>query len=364
MTIITSRFKNFVVVLVTFFGFYLFFTNVENSTSTIKSSLFFCFNSLIPSMFIFMVISSFLLYSSAFQNILDILPNKFFTILGICKKHFPSILLSFFCGFVNGPRSLCEDFSKKGGDKTEFSNAIILSSNVGLGFLIGCIGGKIWGNISYGFFLFFVQMISSFLLGKILLKHPKSNITVYDINHSSNSLSSAFSKAVTTSASTMISICAFVIVFTSFINVFCSWLNIGEDSHIISIIKIFFEFCMGSFYAISFENTYLSAFLTGFCIGFGGLCVHFQTFAVCDGFPLDKIRFVLFKLFHGILCGAFSFLYVFIIKIEPIKQTALFTENKLRFPFLTVFLIACIIFMLIKRLFNTFLKNNIDFLEK
>ncbi len=292
-------------------AFLLFFTNAENLKLSINEAFEFCLFSLIPSIFIFMILSSFILYSSAFSGFLDAIPNNVFHKLGICKKYTSPILLCSFCGFVNGPKMICEDFKKNGGSDVDFSNAIILSSNAGFGFLVSCVGVRIWHDALLGILLFIFQIFSSLLLGKLILKHPSSEDKENIKNHQSTiSLSSAFSRAVTSSTFTIISICAFVVVFSCFINVFLGAIGIEKGSSIYVLVNILFEFCKGSFLAVDLGNVYLSAFLSGFCIGFGGICVHFQTFSVCEGLPLDKIRFVVFKVLHGVLCGLFLLIYI------------------------------------------------------
>ncbi len=309
--IITLYLKKAIAILGSILAFILFFANVENLKLSINEAFEFCVFSLIPSIFIFMILSSFILYSSAFSGFLDTIPNGVFYKLGICKKYTSPILLCSFCGFVNGPMLICEDFKKNGGSEVDFSNAIILSSNAGFGFLAGCVGARIWNDALLGILLFVFQIFSSLLLGKLILKHPCQDDKCNMKNQQSAiSLSSAFSRAVTSSTLTIISICAFVVVFSCFINVFLGAIGVEKDSSIYVIVNIFFEFCKGSFLAVNLENIYLSAFLSGFCIGFGGICVHFQTFSVCEGLPLDKIRFVVFKALHGVLCGLFFLVYI------------------------------------------------------
>ena len=81
------------------------------------------------------------------------------------------------------------------------------------------------------------------------------------------------------------------------------------------------EFCNGAFKCLEFSNIYIKAFFTGFTVGFGGICVHFQIFSVCKELPLNKKVFSLFKLLQGILLGILAIIYVsFInnIRIVPV----------------------------------------------
>lgn len=310
VTIITAHIKKIIIILVCLLAFILFFTNVENLKISINQGIRFCVFSLVPSIFIFMIISSFSLYSSAFSGILNRVSNKTFNKIGICRKYFSVIILCSLCGFVNGPKILCEDYKKNGGNEVAFSNAIILSSNAGLGFLISCVGVGVWHDIWLGIYLYFAQISSAIILGKLILKKDFESLETNPKNEKSPNLCVAFTQSVVSSVFAIITICAFVVVFSAFTSVVLSVLNIEENTATYAIVSILVEFCRGSFLVFNADNILFSAFLTGFCIGFGGICVHFQTFAVCEGFPLNKFQFVLFKAIHGLLCGFLCVIYM------------------------------------------------------
>jgi hypothetical protein len=341
----------------------LFFTNVENIFLSTKSALLFCASSLVPSIFIFMVLCSTILYTKALEPLFSIMPNSLIRILGTCKKYIPHILLGSLCGFVNGPKAICEDFKKNGGSDVEFSNAIILSSNAGIRFLLGCVGGKIWSNFLFGIYLFLCQIFLSFLLGGLILKRPKFNNSSdkFSKNYCKNSSKkegafTSISRAVISSSSTIISICGFIVFFSAICEIFSVIFSIEKGTNFHSILNIFMEFCQGSFYAISFNSLNSCLFFTGFCVRFGGICVHMQTFAVCDGFPLDKIRFFIFKLFHGILCGFSAVLFSFLFEISIPLQNAENAFKELaktpKVSFFMTFFALCVTVFTFKKIFS------------
>ncbi len=355
MIIITSVLKKYAPIFIIFFIGIVFFANVENASLTVKSALIFCFENLVPSIFIFMVFFSILLYSCDFSGNLYKCNDRPFGFLGICKKYFFEVLLCSVCGFVSGAKIISEKFKKIGGNEVEFSNAVILSSNAGVGFLIGCVGVKIWDSAIFGVYLFFAQILLSILLGRLILKHPKFNDTKLNSSCHNPSFSSSLCRAVTTSVLTIISMCAFVVVFSCFSENLFSLFKVKSDSALYLTVSVILEFSQGIFLCASYTNSLACAFMTGFCVGFGGLCVHFQIFSTCEGLPLDKMRFVIFKLFHGILCGFSSLIYVIISGIEPTRLTIniLDTENFHISFWNLIFICATIftLFLILKRIF-------------
>ncbi len=310
--IITSKMKNIMSIFLIFIIFFLFFANVKDINLTIYNSLIFCGNTLICSIFPFMVISSFISNTYIIEKLLSKSKNN---ILGICKIYLPSIILGSIAGFVTGAKCIREIYSKNPTDSESFSNAIILSSNAGIGFIVACVGVRIWNSTIYGFILYAFQIIISLFLGKIFFR-KKQDENYFIITQKANYIN-AFTDAISSSAQVIITMCSFIIFFSIIITTISTLFPIETRTEVSSILNIFLEFCTGAFKCVSFKNTLLCGFLTGFSIGFGGLCVHFQIFSVCNNFPLSKGKFFVFKLIHGLLLGAISSIIVFSLKLEP-----------------------------------------------
>ena len=145
----------------------LFFANVENVCTSILSSLEFCAKSVIPSLFPYMVISSLIVYTACFDGLFSKLPDRLFNILGVCKKYCVPIITGNLCGFVTGAKCICDIYEKSQSDESEFSDSVILSSNAGIGFVVGYVGSKLWGDMRFGIFIYSVQIISAFLFNGV-----------------------------------------------------------------------------------------------------------------------------------------------------------------------------------------------------
>ena len=307
------KLKNILVVFLIICVFLVFFTNAKEIKCTLENSLLFTINNVIFSIFPFMILSSFLINSNIIDNQLNFANSKQLNKLGICKIYLSSILLGSISGFVTGAKCIRELYTKNYTDKISFTNAVVLSSNAGIGFVIVCVGMKIWNSITYGILLYFFQIIISLIIGKFILPAIRND---YEYNYNKkNDYIKSFSDAVSTSSQNIILIIAFIATFSVLITVLTSVFPPSVRDTASSFLYILMEFCNGSFKSVSFSNTLLCAFFSGFTIGFGGLCVHFQIFSVCNGLPLNKKLFFLAKLLHGILLGIVSIILVRIINI-------------------------------------------------
>lgn len=327
------KIKNTFAVLFAAFLLALFFTNAKNLSFSIFSSLEFCARSVIPSLFPYMIISSFVVYTACFDRIFYGLPDKLFNILGICKKYCVPIITGNLCGFVTGAKCICDIYEGSISDESSFSDSVIISSNAGIGFVIGYVGIRLWGDIRFGIFVYSAQIISAFILNKIFNAFEKvggkNKECAYIIKEKRSSFFSSLSRSVSSACSSILQVCAFVIFYSLIIDLFSSLFSLNHEGFIFCTLCALLEFCKGTYVSLSLGYAPLSAAMTGFCIGFGGICVHSQIFSVCDGFPLNKRKFFVFKALQGLICSLLCFVYAKIFSLLPVKDTALvFNDGK------------------------------------
>ena len=116
------------------------------------------------------------------------------------------------------------------------------------------------------------------------------------------------------------------------------------------------EISSGAYSTVSCESNLIGAFLVGFTVGFGGICMCLQTFTAVSS-RLNKKKFVLKKLAQGVLCGLLSVLYAYLFDLEPTSAVVLTTSGwyeLLNILISSLFLFCTIIY------FKKVLKN-IDF---
>ena len=286
---------------------FIFFTNVKYINESVYNSLLFCLKSLIPSIFPFMVLSLFIIKANVLGDLLNGKNFKIANKLGVCKKYITAIVLGSFSGYITGAKCICEIYDKDPSDENTFSNAVILSTNAGIGFVISYVGIILWKDALFGVYIYVMQIIISALLA-LTFFHKAENVTnVITLNNAS--ISKSLTASVIESTNTLFKISSYYLFFSLITDI----LNLYFFYPLNSIISVMCEFCKGIYISKQFPSLYLSSFLTGFTRGFGGLCVFIQLLDVCDGYPLNKKKYFIFKFFHGIILGIASVLY-FVIR--------------------------------------------------
>ena len=345
---IITRLKNIISIFLCLTTFCMFFTNAEIIKSATLETINFCFSTLIPSLFPYMVLSSLFSQSNLVNQALSSILHPLFKVLGICRKYTSPIFFGNFCGFINGPKLLCKYFTPNHSKKT-FNRLIIVSSNAGFSFVVLIVGVKIWGNMTYGLILYLFQIIVSFLINYSSNKSERDN----DFEIKNSNFFTSFTNSITSSASTMFNVCFFTIFTSIILKIILNVFRIPDYSILHLLLGALLDVTQGVISSASNNNAFISSFFTGFSVGFGGLSILFQTFSICSEKGINIKKFILMKFIQGIICGVFSLIYTRAFSIEPIRLTSVFSSN------LTI---LCLIFFFIATFFN-FMLRSVDFFK-
>ena len=281
--------------------------------------------------------------------------KKTISILDICKTHLTIILLGNISGFVTGAKLLNES-NLSSNSKNPSTKSLILSSNAGIGFVISFVGLSLWNNIQFGIFLYFLQIAISLFLNCFVFFKPKNSYSLTKTEpYQKGAFISSFVNSVSSSTNTIITVCSYTIIFSLLANIFVHILNISVDSVFSAIIFSLFDITQGLKASIMLENNILSAFFTGFAIGFGGISVAFQIFSTSTNLIFSKKKYIFSKLMQGIICGVFSSLYVKIFKISPSEnaESCFSFGNTFSIYVGVIFILLC--FFRIKKYFKSIL---------
>ena len=300
---ITVKIKNLTIYFLIIILGFLYLTNVENVSKSIINGLDFCANSLIPSLFPNLIISG--LINDGTRVFVGLATSKK-TILGNCRIYKIPIFTGMMCGYIVGPKAICSIYDDFEGKRKDFSLAIALSSNAGIGFVIGYVGVKIWSDIYFGIFLYLCQIMCGFLVF-FILKSNDIALEIPNVQINKNSSKNIIPKVIISTFNSLCLICSFYIFFSFLTELISNSFNLNTNTLI--LLSAILDFSTGVFKAFSHSNKVISMFLTGFSIGFAGVSVHLQTFFVCEKYPLDKLRFFFFKLLQGIFCGTITLIY-------------------------------------------------------
>ncbi len=299
----------FYVFLVSCIG-YMLLLFPETACQGISDGIDICLGTLIPSLYPFAVLSSLIINLDMLrvpQRYLSKLSKLMFNLPGKCIG---IILMSFIGGFPIGGKMTKELYDKGELSQSQAQRLLLFCINPGPAFTISSVGFYMLGSKKAGLIIYLSLIASSLIIG-VLSRFLDNDNTCEIKTESRNSLnfSDGIVKSVASGSSVMLSICAWVVIF-SCIN------KLAEIAPLSDSVK-FTLYCI-----LEVTNACLVAcgnlpvpIIAGI-IGFGGFCTHFQVMSAVASAKLKYKYFIASRILHGalsvVICN-------FILKLYPVS---------------------------------------------
>jgi len=285
-----------------------------NVAAGVKSGLEYAAKILIPSLFPFMVLSSFLIRSGSCDIIGKRTDRICRCIFGLPGETLGAVALSFIGGFPVGARNVRLLYEKGTISIRQAEQMMLYCVCSGPAFLITGVGTLLLHNSQAGVILYVSQLVSGLLIAVITGQYyKKSHFTGKRKGEILQKSRQAVSDQLIISCSDA---AQGILQLTALVSAFSAIIAICEASGIQNSIKSLLKMCKAD-YPIAENALYILTevttacgrissggcplWLLSFAVGFGGLCVHFQIFALLGDIPIHKGRFFLFRLINALL---------------------------------------------------------------
>lgn len=269
----------------------------QNCSEGTVEGLKLCFGVLVPSLFPFMAISSFIVKSGLSYKIgrpFGFIMKKLF---GLSGAFAPIIMLSMIGGYPVGAKGIASLVKSNTVSQKEAEKASLFAVCAGPGFIVNFVGVSLYGNASIGLIILASQIISVIIIGIAINLFDRKNseyISDKEIYSEELPLSTAIVESAYESSKGILNICAFVVLFSAFTGIIESLqLDITTQSFVFCLLEVCSAVNMLS------ENFPVEA--VAFAIGFGGLCVHFQIFSALGDLKINKLSFFCTRIIQGVI---------------------------------------------------------------
>ena len=256
-----------------------------------------CLKVLVPSLFPFMAVSSFIVKSGLAFQLGKPFGKLTRLIFGLSGSFAPIILLSLIGGYPVGAKGISALVDISAVSKSEAKKALMFCVCAGPGFIVSFVGASIYQNKTVGLIILASQIISVFVLGILINIFCKDNYSDKELCYKSVPFSNALVEATLDSTKGIVSICAFVILFSAFAGIIESIFNSEIKSYIFCLLEV-----------CNAVTTLTQLELVAFAIGFGGLCVHFQIFSAVKNIEFNKVIFFLIRIIQGFITALLTHL--------------------------------------------------------
>lgn len=276
-----------------------------------KEGIEICINTVIPSLFPFLVITAILVNRLTGRSVSVL--HRFGRFCGIPAGAEFILLIGFVGGYPIGAQCLRSAYDNRQISHYDARRMLGFCNNAGPAFIFG-IGNCIFHSKSVPWIIWGIQILSALLVSFILPGKSKEfcNVGV--------ACKLSVSHEVERSMKTMANICSWVIIFRIMIKILQRWiLWYFPETAQIAIVGIA-ELANGCCELAGIQEETLKFLLCSMFMSFGGLCVMMQTVTVVGDLGIG--HYALGKLLQTIICLMISVSVVPFFFDENIKFTA------------------------------------------
>lgn len=307
----TKRYTTIIItIFIVFFNIIVFKFPKEIIEASSKG-LIVWYKNLIPSLLPFIFLNNISRETGVFYFLGNLICSPLSKLLKISNISTISYISALFSGYPIGSKLVSDNFESNMISKDEARNVALFSNIASPLFIIGTVGSSLFHQKELGFYILFIQIISSLLLGIFLslfhddfytkkIKTPNFpsfyEALNYSINNSIHTITIIGCYVVILSILTEI----FLItgVMNSISNIFSLFLSpLGfSENHNISLIIGFFEMTSGLVYLSNNEHINLQSLVViNTVLAFGGLSINTQCISFLSNIKLSTFKFILFR---------------------------------------------------------------------
>lgn len=307
--------------LLLFFTLAMLLRRADVATACMREGLSLCAHTVVPSLFPFLVLTELLVMSGAGELLGTPLVRILGPISGLSRTGSTAFALGLVCGFPTGARCAILSYERGMIGQTECEHIIACASIPSSAFLIGAVGGVLWGDTRFGVHLYASAFLSAFFCSVLLhvLRKQRKQEAIEEFSYIPTRPrfeAPMLSAAIKNATLNTLLICAYVIFFATLagaIGVVLARFSAGVGVR--AALSLLLELAGGVRAASKAEPQWLAILLTGISVGWSGISVHCQMLSLCQGYKLSLRPYLAARSLQAILCPLFLFLLLILIPL-------------------------------------------------
>ena len=248
-----------------------------------------CLRSVIPSLLPFFVLTALFQERAVPLRLGRLLAPVFRRCFRLSGAGGSILLLGLVSGYPVGAAAASALYRKQGCGKDEAQRLLIIANNCGPAFLLGILGGRVFGRTGPAFLLLAIHIAVTLWLGLLLGAFPGPPPGEKAAKPAPVPLSAAFSAAVLRAGSAVLTVCAYVILFSVPVRF------LPEQALLRGLVEL-----TGGLAALS-GFTLKNAVTAAFLLGWGGLSVCAQVLRHAMEAGLSAAPYLAGRFLHGLV---------------------------------------------------------------
>lgn len=288
---------------------YLMFIMPDAVAKGITDGLKICFYTVFTSLFPFMVLSSYIIKSDVLSPVYKVLSPVTKIIFRQPECTVPVIIMSLIGGFPVGTKMTASLLENGRITVNQSKRLCMFCQNGGPAFVITAVGSGMLGSRRAGVIMFISLCVSSLMIGfaSSFFDDKKSVDDKY--KDFAQSPLAALSASVSDNVRAALNICGWIVIFSALTE--CIKEMKFNDSVYTAVISVL-EVTKGCTQSAKIMPIPIICGI----IGFGGLCVHCQTFSFVHSTGLKYIRFFVGRVVSGALSALICHILLFFFPVD------------------------------------------------
>lgn len=328
----------------------LFLVKAQDAAQGVREGITICSEVIIPSLFCFMVLTSFITISGLNKIISK--PFSFISRWGFrLNENLGCIpVMSFIGGYPIGANSIAEMIRKGTLSAETGQRMMYFCICPAPSFVITAVGCGMFHNFNTGIFLYIIQIVTAVLLGFFTSRSTKNEQHAF-LQVSYPPIADSFVQAVNTSVLAISQMCGYILLF----NALLSGLTGIIPSKVLFLCSGFLEVTTGCRTACTFPGL-AGVSAVSFFLSFSGISVICQIAGILKDTGIEIHKVIWFRLIHGVLSAGITYLY---FRLNP-QSIPTFSITAATVPLSdpnTPILTGCLLFMCSMLLFSSIQKK-------
>ena len=287
----------------------MMFIMPQNMGNGIIEGVRICLSTILPTLFPFTILSLFIIKTDAFFFLYKFLSPITEKIFKLSPQTIPVIIMSLIGGFPIGAKMANSLYKNKKITENECQRLIIFCVNGGPAFTINTVGMLFLHSKKAGVILYFSLLLSSLLLGITVSFFSKGERNNVKIDEDSGDIILSLTSAISDASYTMISICAFVIIFNGFTNCI-EQLGLPTSANL--FINSISEVTKGCLVASKTMSLPIISAIIGFC----GFSVHCQILNYIYDCNLKYTVFFAFRVLNATVSALICHMLLLVFPVD------------------------------------------------
>lgn len=304
------RIRNIIRLPTAAFGIFICLKYAAECTQGAKNGILFCVEVLVPSLFLFMALSSYIVRSGVAEMIAKPFARASNFLFRLPYEAFTAVILSMIGGYPVGAKVAAMLYERGQISESEAQKTACIAVCAGPGFLMNYVGRALLGSVKAGAILLAAQIIGTLCTGLLIGRGFRSNETNRSLQNTITAVNkNLLTKAVADASRAVLQLCGMVVICSALIEVIKT---VSPSETLTDIASAAVEITAGCGRMCGKYPLYLIALF----IGFGGISVHLQIYAGMGKLPVNKGLFFLCRIIQGIFTAAAAYILFMIFPVE------------------------------------------------